>query len=66
MLINKSKLQIAMANKCIDPVDLAEKAGIAYATIKRATLKDGAKPSTVGKIAKALEVPVEDLLEKEA
>lgn len=66
MKINDLKLQIAMANMCIDPIALANKAGLTYPTIKRATQREGTRPSTIGKIAKALEVSVEDLIDKEA
>ncbi|WKY46530.1 helix-turn-helix transcriptional regulator [Eubacteriaceae bacterium ES3] len=66
MRIDNRKLEIAMATKCIDPLALAKKAGIAYSTIQRTAKRDGARPSTIGKIAKALDMPVEDLIEKEA
>lgn len=63
MRINNKKLEIAMANMCIDRLQLAEKTGLKYPTIRRATQKDGTRPSTIGKLAKALRVEVEDLLE---
>ena len=62
MKINKDKLLISMANSCMNPYDLCEKAEIPYQTYQRA-FKQNVKPATVGKIAKALKVDVTDLLE---
>lgn len=66
MKLNNQKLEIAMANMCIDRLQLSEMTGLKYPTIRRATQRAGTRPSTIGKIAKALEVPVETLIEKEA
>ncbi len=65
MKINDQKLNIAMANKCFDQKALAIKTGVSYATIRRSTQNNKTRPSTIGKIAKALGVAVEDLIEKE-
>lgn len=66
MKINNQKLEIAMANLCMDRMQLAEMTGLKYTTIRRATQREGTKPSTIGKIAKALNVSVVDIIEKEA
>lgn len=63
MKINQQKLDILMAKQCIDKMTLAEKAGLKYPTIRRACQREGTRPSTVGKIAKALDVDVTELLE---
>lgn len=63
LILNPHKVNIAMANECLNPYDLCEKAGIQYGTYKRATQTGMVKPATAGKIAKALNVPVQDLLE---
>jgi len=60
MLLDDAKLNLAMARKCMDKKQLAEKAGIGMDTLKRGRFRKGTKPSTVGKIANALGVdPVE-------
>lgn len=64
MKIDKMKVDIAMANKGFSAKELSEKCGISQITITR--LKKGvqkARPETVGKIAKALDVPVENLID---
>ena len=63
MIANKRKLEIAMANACMNPYDLCKVAEIRYQTYQRITSGKDAKPATVGKIAKALHVPVENLIE---
>ena len=63
MIANKRKLEIAMANACMNPYDLCKVAEIRYQTYRRITSGKDAKPATVGKIAKALNVPVENLIE---
>ena len=64
MKIDKMKVDIAMANKGFSAKELSGKCGISQITITR--LKKGvqkARPETVGKIAKALDVPVENLID---
>mgnify|MGYP000194648794 FL=1 len=63
MIANKRKLEIAMANACMNPYDLCKVAEIRYQTYQRITSGKDAKPATVGKIAKALNVSVENLIE---
>jgi hypothetical protein len=63
MRIDKSKLLIAMANKCMNPLNLCDMAEISYQTYQR-ILRHNAKPATIGKIAKALNVDVAVLIEK--
>ncbi|MFA9379138.1 MAG: helix-turn-helix domain-containing protein [Lachnotalea sp.] len=65
MRINNSKLQIALATACMNPYDLCKGIGIQYQTYRRISNGANCKPATVGKIAKALELPVEDLIQKE-
>ncbi len=63
MKIDSKKLELAMANSCLSSEELAENTGIAQATIAR--IKRGSqepRPVTVGRIAKALGVKVEDLV----
>lgn len=66
MKIDKMKINIAMANKGYSAKELSEECGVSQITIAR--LKRGvqkARPETVGKIAKALNVPVENLIDVE-
>lgn len=60
--LDETLLKVAMARHCINPKALAEQAGIAYATLKRATKTGKTKPSTIGKIAHALGVDVTELI----
>lgn len=64
MIINKRKLGLAMATACVNPYDLCKRANIQYQTYKRISAGKEAKPATIGKIAKALNVPVENLIEE--
>ncbi len=64
MKIDRNKLELAMGNACITSEKLSEATGIGACTLTR--IKNGSqnpKPATVGKIAKALNVKVEDLVE---
>lgn len=64
MKINKQKLEVAMANAVVGTKQLSDMTGIAPAMITR--IKNGRqqpRPVTLGKIAKALDVKVEDLVD---
>lgn len=64
MKIDKTKINIAMANKEYSAKELSEKCGVSQVTITR--LVKGiqtARPATIGKIAKALNVPVTEIIE---
>lgn len=63
MTINKSKLQIALATACMNPYDLCKAINIQYQTYRRILAGNKCKPATVGKIAKALNVPVTEIIE---
>lgn len=65
MKINKTKYEIAIANSCLTDVELSKKADISLQTIVK--IKKGSsliRPITVGKIARALNIPVEELIEE--
>lgn len=66
MEINKQKLQIAMANTCLSMDDLAEMAKISRVSLTQ-YISGNTEPrtKTLGKIAKALKVPVENLVDLE-
>lgn len=65
MKLNKEKLEIAQAEKRLNPYALCETAGIRYNTYRRIIKGNPCKPATAGSIAAALGVRVEDLIERE-
>ena len=65
--IDNSKFELALASSCMTLKELSCKSGIRQETIAR--IKNSVQnptPATVGKIAKALNVPVESLIEIDA
>ncbi|QNO15315.1 helix-turn-helix transcriptional regulator [Alkalicella caledoniensis] len=65
MKLDSQKLLIGMANACITITELAEKSNVSRpALTKFTTGKSNPKPATIGKLAKALDVKVEDLIER--
>ncbi|MGL4282692.1 hypothetical protein [Eubacterium aggregans] len=52
MLVDKSKLELAMARACIDKVRLAEKAGVTYPSVKRSTLRKETAPKPSARLPK--------------
>lgn len=63
MKVNRKKLQLAMANACLNSEDLAVKAEMPRPTLNNAITGRNVRPATIGKIAKALGVPVEQIIE---
>jgi transcriptional regulator with XRE-family HTH domain len=64
MKLSPNKLLLAMANACITITELAEKSNVSRVALTRFTTgKSNPKPVTIGKIAKALNIKVEDLIE---
>ena len=63
MKIDNSKLDMALARKCVNLSQL--RAGISPQTLTRIRRGDAVKPVTVGKIAKALGVDPVEIIEKE-
>lgn len=66
MKVNSKKFEIIMANACMTFSDLSKKSGISQFTIARIKSGTNANPATIGKIAKALNVSVEELIETTA
>lgn len=64
MKVNKKKLELAMATACMDARDLAATANLPRPTLNNAITGRNLRPATIGKIAKALNVPVEQILEE--
>nr|DAP92772.1 MAG TPA: Helix-turn-helix XRE-family like protein [Caudoviricetes sp.] len=67
MKINNERFEVALASSCMTLKELSEKSGIRQETIARIKKSlQNPNPSTVGKIAKALGISVEKLIETEA
>ncbi|MBO5409469.1 MAG: helix-turn-helix transcriptional regulator [Clostridia bacterium] len=66
MKIDNQKFEIAIANACMTFSDLSKKSGISLFTISRMQGDVKIRPETIGKIAKALNVKVEELIETTA
>ena len=62
MLVKKDALNLAMAERCMNPYEVCRNAGISYQTFRKVHNGKRCKPTTIGKIAKALNVPVELLV----
>lgn len=65
MKADKEKLLLAMARACMDSKELAEAAQLPRPTLNNAIVGKGVRPSTIGRIAKALGVDPLDIIEKE-
>ena len=63
MIVDKEKLKIAMARACLNTSDLAKKASMPLPTVNNVIAGRSVKPATIGKIAKALNVDVTELIE---
>lgn len=64
MILDESKLTLAMANACMNAYALCEAADIQYQTYRRVIKGKPCKPATAGNIAAALGVRVEELIER--
>lgn len=67
MKIDKNKLELAMARKCVSAEELSKKTDISTITIAR--IRNGSqmgRTKTIGLIAKALEVDVTEIIVDEA
>lgn len=66
MEMDIKKFNLALANSCLTLEELSKKSGVGRCTISRVKNdSQKATPRTLGKLAKALGVRVEDLLQKE-
>lgn len=64
MKIAKFNLELAMANACMTINDLSKKSNVSRVTLTRfISGRCNPKPATLGKIAKALNVKVEELID---
>ncbi len=65
MVINRLKLEIAMAKNQCTTEELSKISGTSAGEVHRYAGKRTVRPTTVGKLAKALNCQVEDLIEVE-
>ena len=63
MIADKEKLETAMARECINTYELAKKADMPIPTLNNVIRGKSVKPATIGKVAKALNVDVTEILE---
>lgn len=63
MKINKKKLEIAMANVCMNTADLQKAAEMPMPTLAGAISGKSIRPATAGKIAKALKCNVTEIID---
>lgn len=61
--ISQNKVQLRMAELCMNPYDLCSKAEISYALYRRIMKKGGCKIATLGKLAQALKTEVTEIIE---
>lgn len=64
MKVSRSKLKLAMARVCMDSSDLEKSAELPRPTLNNAISGKGVRPSTLGKIARALNCDPADLIEE--
>ena len=62
MKVNAEKLYFLMAEKMLSKQDLGEKSKLSHSAISRSFKGKTVTPKTIGKIAKALDVPVRDIV----
>lgn len=63
LILSAEKVQLKMAERCMNPYDLCSKAKISYPSYQRIIKTGNCKLSTLGKIANALNVPVAYIIE---
>ena len=63
MKADRTKVALAMAKRCFSIADIVERSGLTEATVKNVIYgKKSVLPATFGKVARALEVDVEEIL----
>lgn len=65
MRIDLKKYQLACARACMNSVDVAKTSGVNRNTLRTCMKHQGGSPATIGKIARALNVDVLDIIEQE-
>ena len=65
MTADVTKLKITIANNCIKICDLQKKANIPRPTLNNVLSGRSVRPATLGKVARALNVDVREIMEVE-
>ena len=66
MKADRKKLELAMARACMNSADLPAAAGLPRSTVQNLVVGKSVRPATLGKVARALGVDPEDIIEKGA
>lgn len=66
MKADRKKLELAMARACMNSADLPAAAGLPRPTVQNLIVGKSVRPATLGKVARALGVDPEYILEKGA
>lgn len=61
MKANRDKLELAMASACLTPAALAKLANMPRSTLNGVISGRSVMPATLGRVARALAVPVEQI-----
>lgn len=65
MKTNRRKLELAMARACMNTEDLQKAAEMPRPSLNNVISGKSARPATIGRIAKALNVDVTEIIEEE-
>lgn len=65
MKANYKKLTLAMARACMDTRDLEKASQLPHSTLNNVIMGVSVRPSTIGRVARALGVDVTEILEDE-
>lgn len=65
MKVSKKALHVAIARACVTQTKLCEMAGVSYSTLHKWMLMGSARPDVLGKVARALQVDITELMEDE-
>lgn len=65
MLVDRKKLELAMARACMSSADLPVAAALPRPTVQNAIVGKSVRPATLGRIAKALGVDPAELLKED-
>lgn len=63
LTVNAQKVQLKMAERCMNPYDVCSKAEISYPSYQRIIKTGCCKLSTLGRLAKALGINVTEIIE---
>lgn len=64
MKVDRKKLELAMARACMNPQDLAKAAEMPPQTVNGVLRGRSVRPATLGRVARALQVDVIDIIKE--